>query len=49
MKRLNLLFSMFMVIAMTLSFSACSDDNDSTLPRIQTRNRSSPITILIFL
>ncbi len=30
MKRLSLLFSMFMVIAMTLSFSACSDDNDST-------------------
>ncbi len=30
MKRLNLLLGILMAIAMTLSFSACSDDNDPT-------------------
>ena len=30
MKKLNLLFGILMVIAMTISFSACSDNNDPT-------------------
>lgn len=50
MKRLNLLSGILMAIAMTLSFSACSDNNDpAPTPRIQTRNRNFPIITLIFL
>ena len=49
MKRLNLLSGILMAVAMTLSFSACSDNNDPDPPRIQTRNRNFPIITLIFL
>ena len=49
MKRLNLLSGILMAIAMTLSFSACSDNNDPAPTPDQTRNRNFPIITLIFL
>lgn len=53
MKKLHLLFSFLMVMAMTVSFSACSDDDDPAKKknrhpiRIPTPPRRNPITTSI--